>query len=86
MSAKRQLQELIYKIRFQCGNGHNPIRTCNHCDYDECENTVIGTGKCLECLEIELSLLTNPESAERFVRHTKGAGIASYELHEALEQ
>ena len=77
----RKTKELIYQIRFQCGNG-NPIRTCNICSTENCGETVIGTGHCILCLEIKLSEETNKDIAKRFCDGVKQAGIALYEINE----
>lgn len=66
-----KIMALVYQIRQQHPN--NPFPAMSQCVSDGCEVGVVGAGKCVQCLQSELSLVVGPYLAQEFCLATREA-------------
>lgn len=69
MSKKEKVHSLVFAIRSNYSTGVHTMGPC----CNGCVKIARGSGRCLDCLEKELSELTNPLLANNFCYHTRRA-------------
>ncbi len=55
---------LLHHIRKQYRTG---VHSCNVCDEEGCEKTVVGTGSCADCCEEEIACLLSDEGVAHMI-------------------